>query len=265
MSSILQGVFMTTFYQDHFKKWFESFYAFREKYGLSGSVLKWIAIISMLVDHTGATVVRKLASSHLSTDPEVYRMLSRIYYYMRRFGRLAFPIFCFMIVEGFFHTRSVKNYAKRLFLFALISEFPFDFALHHRQPLMTKQNVYFTLLIGLLVIWGVSLARGMIAQQLMIMAFGMMFAKLLRTDYSYHGVFLIEMLYVFRSLPVLQSVAGGSYMYQYEGTPTQFAFLPILFYNGKRGRQNKYLFYLFYPVHLLVLGIIAYVVLPHFL
>ncbi len=247
------------------KQLLSRFYAFREKYGLSNAVLKTFAVISMLVDHSAATVVRRIASQANTTDPDLYRKLNRLYFYMRRFGRLAFPIFCFFIVEGFFRTRNVRKYAIRMFVFALLSEFPFDYALHHSQPFTAKQNVYFTLLIGLLVMWGVTLMKGMLAPQAMIMALGMVTAYYLRTDYSYHGIFLIELLFVLRSLPVLQAFAGGSYMYWYESTPTQFAFIPLLFYNGKRGRQIKHLFYLFYPAHLLILGIITYEVLPHLL
>ncbi len=241
------------------------FYAFREKYGLSGAVLKTFAIISMLVDHSAATVVRVIASHANRTDPELYRSLNRLYFFMRRFGRLAFPIFCFFVVEGFFRTRNVKKYALRMFFFALLSEFPFDYALHHTQRFTAKQNVYFTLLIGLLVMWGVTMMKGMIAVQAMVMALGMITSLYLRTDYSYHGVFLIELLFVLRSLPILQSLAGGGYMYWYESTPTQFAFIPLLMYNGKRGRQIKHLFYLFYPVHLLILGLISFQVLPRIL
>ena len=256
------GFFMDIFDFSRARQLLSPFYAFREKYGLSGAVLKTFAIISMLVDHTAATAVRAVASHASRTDPELYRSLNRLYFYMRRFGRLAFPIFCFFVVEGFFRTRDVKKYALRMFCFALLSEFPFDYALHHNQPFTAKQNVYFTLLIGLLVMWGATMMKGMIALQAMVMAMGMITSFYLRTDYSYHGVFLIEMLFILRSWPLLQSLAGGSYMYWYERTPTQFAFIPLLLYNGKRGRQIKHLFYLFYPAHHLILGLITYQVLP---
>ncbi len=234
----------------------------RAKSPLSNGVLKLIAILSMLVDHTGATIVSHLRYS-TRFSPEVARFMTQIYRPMRRFGRLAFPIFCFFIVEGFFRTRNVKKYAGRLFLFALISEFPFDFALHNGQPLMAKQNVYFTLLIGLLVIWCINdCFKGMIIPSLMVMIFGMMFAWMLQTDYSYHGVFLIEVLYITRFSSFYQNACGAAYVFWYEGIPTPLSFLLTFFYNGKKGPSfGRYFFYIFYPAHLLLLGLLTWVVL----
>lgn len=251
--------------------------ALKERFGVPGSVLKIIAIVTMLIDHTGAAVVRSLNQYPVFRDYATAKNISTLYYYMRRIGRLAFPIFCFLLVEGFFHTRSIKKYAQRLFLFALISEFPFDYALHHKDLMaalssdsflsafkcvMNKQNVYWTLLIGLLVLWAIRVFSGCIPVQLALMAAGMMLARALHTDYSYHGVFFIELMYVLRSFPLLQGLCGASYMEWYEKMPTPLCFIPILLYNGKRGRQLKYLYYWFYPVHLIVLGLITYRVLP---
>ena len=233
---------------------------------ISGAVLKRLAILSMLVDHTAAILVRRYVSMAGSQmTPQQREFWKSVYYYMRRFGRLAFPIFCFLLIEGFLHTRDVKKYASRLFLFALISEYPFDFALHHAQPLMTKQNVFFTLLIGLLVLIGIRVFRGIIPIQLMIMVVGMIFARELRTDYNYHGVFLIELLYITRFSRFWQSGCGAAYMQYYEKMPTPLAFIPIYLYNGTRGRQIKYFFYFFYPAHLLILGVLAYYMLPQFM
>ena len=237
--------------------------AFREKYGVPGSFLKWLAVISMLVDHTAATVVRRYSVLTASSQSaETARFLKLLYRHMRRFGRLAFPIYCFLLLEGFLHTRDRKKYAMRLFLFALISEYPFDYALHNSQPLMTKQNVFFTLFIGMAVLIGIAQLQGRIMIQLMIMAAGLITARLLKTDYSYHGIFLIETLYITRFSRFFQSGCGAAYMQYYEKMPTPLAFIPVYFYNGKRGRQHKYFFYLFYPVHLIILGIIANEILP---
>ena len=235
---------------------------FREKYGWPGSVLKMIAIITMLIDHTGAALVLPLLSMRgIYSNPELFQNLKTLYYIMRRVGRLAFPIFCFLLVEGFVHTHNVKKYAQRMFLFALISEFPFDWALKTGQPVMNYQNVYFTLLIGLLVMWGVSEMTGRIPIQLLILVSGLILAHMLKTDYAQRGVFLIEVLYILRTSRLSQCLCGGAFI-EYEKMPAPLAFIPVFMYNGKRGRQLKYFFYCFYPVHLMILGIIRNLVLP---
>ena len=238
-------------------------FALRQKSPLTTYMLKLFAVVSMLVDHTGAVLVSQLRRMpSVTADPALAASLARLYRLMRRFGRLAFPIFCFFIVEGYFRTRNVKKYIMRLLLFAFISEFPFDYALHHGQPLMHKQNVYFTLVIGLIVIWAVhDVFKGMIAVDLVLMISAMFLAKFLKTDYNYHGVFLIELLYVTRFSSFYQNACGAAYMYFYEGWPTPLSFLLTYFYNGKKGRSASRFFYWFYPVHLLLLGLITYVIL----
>lgn len=116
--------------------------------GISGSTLKLVAVFSMLVDHTAASILQNPAIS------ANHATLLSITPWMRAFGRLAFPIFCFLLIEGFLHTKSVKKYAFRLALFALISEIPFDLAFSYKPFDFSYQNVFFTLLIGLLVLEG---------------------------------------------------------------------------------------------------------------
>ena len=187
-----------------------------------------------------------------------------IYNLSRDIGRLAFPIFCFLIVEGFLHTRNVKKYAGRLFLFALISEIPFDLALKGNVFYPDKQNVYFTLFIGLLVMVGISYitengTRNM-SLAILPIAVGMVAAYYIDTDYNYKGVFLIAVLYLMRYTRLYQCI-GGAAAVSWE-IPAPLAFIPIYFYNGKRGFQLKYFFYWFYPVHLLLLHVAAEYLVP---
>ena len=139
-----------------------------QKYSrINGSTLKLIALISMLTDHTAAVVF-----PYLMIKYEVYTIdfsmdyasmalsqggagwLYILYQIMRRgIGRLAFPIYCFLLIEGFERTHSRAKYAFRLFLFALISEVPFDLAFHGQRVYLYYQNVFFTLLLGLLMMW----------------------------------------------------------------------------------------------------------------
>ncbi|MCD7746578.1 MAG: conjugal transfer protein TraX [Lachnospiraceae bacterium] len=227
-----------------------------KSFGISGSTLKLIAIITMLIDHTGATVIRSIARLPAVTgDSELRILWQNIYNISRDIGRLAFPIFCFLLVEGFLHTRSPRKYAGRLFVFALISEIPFDIALKGSWFYPDKQNVYFTLLIGLLVLMGIQYLTDNGTRRVLLsvipIAAGMLLAWWIDTDYNYKGVFLIAVLYLMRYTRLYQCI-GGAAAISWE-LPAPLAFIPIYFYNGKRGISLKYFFYWFYPVHLMVL------------
>jgi hypothetical protein len=229
------------------------------KWGLSGSTLKLIACATMLIDHSAAAIVYTLISrNHLRmTDPQLYQTLSKLYSSMRTVGRLAFPIFCFLIVEGFFHTRSVVKYCQRLFLFALVSEFPFDYALKASVPYWRKQNVYFTLLIGLACLYLLEEVRGMPWVQFFAVAACMYLSDAMMTDYNFKGVFLIVMLYFFHDHRLYQSVVGAASIAWEHFAPLSFVL--CFFYNGRRGLRLRYFFYIFYPGHLIILGIIRHI------
>ncbi len=230
------------------------------EYGFSGSTLKLFACVTMLIDHTGASVVNALlAKTSRLSNPELYGNLSSLYSLMRNIGRLAFPIFCFLIVEGYFHTRSVRKYCERMFLFALLSEFPFDFALKASVPYWQKQNVYFTLLISIVCIYLLDELRERPWLQFFAVAASMYLSDALMTDYNYKGVFLIVMLYFFHDHRLYQCAAGAAAIAWEKYAP--LAYILCFFYNGKRGLKLRYFFYLFYPVHLLILGIIKYMIL----
>lgn len=144
------------------------------KWGLSGSTIKLIAVAAMLIDHTAAAVLarriiannRGLAIMDAGSGAFGWMadraLLFAVYRIMRLIGRLGFPIFCFLLAEGFVRTGNVKKYALRLGIFALISEIPFDLALSGRIYNPGYQNVYFTLFAGLCCLWTIRLlSQGM--------------------------------------------------------------------------------------------------------
>lgn len=130
--------------------------------GIPGSTLKIIAIVAMFLDHFGAMVLEMYLAKNNTMivgqgigelgiqEQSIYSVVELIDVILRLIGRFGFPIFCFLLVEGFQYTSSVKKYALNLTIFALISEIPFDLALKHQWYAPEYQNVYFTLLIGLL-------------------------------------------------------------------------------------------------------------------
>ena len=128
------------------------FEAFVAAHGWSGSTLKLIAVITMIIDHIGAGIVENFAVQYpegrlFGLDYDGLYTLDMI---LRGIGRIAFPIFCFLLVEGFTKTRSAWKYFGRLLLFGVISEVPFDLCFFRSAFYTPYQNVYFTLALGVL-------------------------------------------------------------------------------------------------------------------
>lgn len=218
---------------------------------MSGFLLKVIAVVTMIIDHTGDVLFP-----------------GRLW--MRCIGRLAFPIFCFLIVEGFLHTRDLKRYMARLALFAVISEIPFDLALFGEFFETSHQNVFVTLLLGLMAISVMSIVEvgniwfNYMIRVMIAVPFGVI-AQLIHTDYRWIGIALITVMYLFHDFELLKIMSGALLLLPVFSNSIEYfgvlSFLPIHFYNGKRGipregygRVLQWACYMIYPVHLLVLA-----------
>lgn len=236
----------------------------RKQFSLSGSTLKFIAMITMLIDHIGAVVLLRYIldmQGHISSV-EQYNSMVTLYRVMRGIGRIAFPIYCFLLVEGFQKTHNLKKYILRLGVFALIAEVPFDLAFTARVFSLRYQSVMLTLLVGVLTMWGVSLLERHVKNRILlvlggalVIALGAGAAELMKTDYGYLGILCIMVLYALRRVKWMQ-ILGGCLVFSWE-VWAPVAFLPIAFYDGRRGLRLKYVFYLFYPLHLLILYLIC--------
>jgi hypothetical protein len=212
-----------------------------EEHGLSSFTLKCIAIIAMLIDHLEAVVLQNQQ-------------------WMRFIGRISFPIFCFLLVEGFYHTKNIKKYSFRLLLFSFLSEIPFDLAFHQKVFAFESQNVFFTLFLGLMALILIKKCR--YVEIKLAGLCGLMFlAYFLRTDYEHYGIMLIIIFYLFREKIMLKSallfgVTFGCYGVMHIQSIAGVAALPIALYNGKKGAGMKYFFYIFYPAHFLLLYLV---------
>ena len=251
---------------------------------ITSFTLKIIAIISMLIDHTTVALYYFIPTE-----------MDYIYDIGRGIGRIAFPLFCFMIVEGYYHTRNKWRYLGSLILLAFISELPFDslFSDNGFQLEYNSQNVFFTLAMGLLMVIlldatnkrmkaiiekqekGVNrfeaVATNVIIQLLIIQ---LMYIPMsyIKSDYDSFGLDLILYIYYFEKIPVLLKkdnlkfifaatavLAWFIYFDSVRGSIIESYGLPavilIMLYNGKRGDYKipKYVFYFFYPVHLIIL------------
>lgn len=246
----------------------------RKLRGISGSTLKLIAVITMIIDHVAAGILIRYLFRNGIHDLDINNMsavnqwmdqnaaLYSTYNAMRLIGRIAFPIYCFLLVQGFEYTHNRLKYAARLLMFAAISEIPFDLLFKGQILEFGYQNVFFTLFFGLAVMMGLRWVEENLGGRmftpllyLIVIAAGMAAAQLAKTDYAAIGVLCIVVTYLFRKKKIWQ-IVSGCIVFSWELT-APLAYIPIAFYNGKRGWKLKYFFYLVYPVHLLLLYLIC--------
>lgn len=238
----------------------------------SGTALKIIAVISMMIDHFASIVMDGVIAPYqvdglifFTEDMPfmVYNALT-IKKICDILGSIAFPIFCFLIVEGFIHTRNPLKYGLRVGLFALISEIPFDLA-HYQRPFeFALQNVMFTLCISIFTLIAIHSAEAqchgkkilrwaLIAAAMMV---GMGIAYLVRGEYVFIGVLIISLLYLLRNTGYIRLLSFAPILVV--SAWALLALIPILLYNGTRGKGPKYFFYVFYPAHFLLFAGISY-------
>lgn len=254
---------------------------------LTGNSLKVIAVLTMVIDHICKIVFQWLLSNYWGVmvdngqmSWEQFQQIDNfIRFDLQSVGTIAFPLFCFLLAEGFRYTRDKKRYIGLMFIFALISEIPFDigFFSEYSQmegtfPFYLKyQNVFFTLFLGLLTLACLERLsckseirtdkiKSVILQVICVAVLALV-AELIRCDYGMQGILYIAAFYVCRNHRIYQVLL---FLLAYMGATgnqpplcTLLACLIILLYNGKRGKLKlKYFFYAFYPAHILVLYLI---------
>ena len=215
---------------------------------LTGTALKLIAMASMVLDHVGDNFFPGLL-------------------WMRALGRIAMPVFAFCTAEGFIHTRDKGRYLRRLLLFGLVSEVPFDLVTAGKVLEFTHQNIMFTFawaVLALICFEGL-LARGRTKARA-AGAYAVLFAFLISSlflglDYNMLALGMIFLFYLLRekALWVRTAAAAGFHVLLRNVGIYWFGllgFVPICLYNGRRGKGLKWLFYLFYPGHLLLIWLV---------
>lgn len=207
------------------------------------SVLKWIAVLTMVIDHVGAILF-----------PDQI--------WMRVIGRVAFPVYAYCLAEGFRYTSDYRRYLGRLALFAILSEIPFDLAFYGVPFSFAHQNVFFTLTLGLILLWVLERFR----EQLLLCAgaFAVLcfLAQALHMDYGAGGLLMVFAFYLAQQ-GTSPWIGWGIFvfinLFGYTGGvqwAAILALLPIGLYSGKAGKKKQRFFYWIYPLHLLLLWII---------
>lgn len=230
---------------------------------MTSTILKWIALFTMIIDHIGL-------------------LFFPGYTILRIIGRLSFPIFAFLLAQGYSHTHSKFQYILRLGLFAIIAEIPYDLCFHRTAFYWDSQSILVELFIGFLAL--ICLEQTLRRNYLWI--FGCVLALLLslvaNASYGIYGILIIMAFYAFRKTRGADMLAFLGLTYVFYGiTSYSLAFLgesysilqlnsvqmyacmaavPLAIYNGKLGKKpSKWMFYIVYPVHLLVLWFLYYV------
>jgi hypothetical protein len=217
---------------------------------MSSFVLKLIGIISMLCDHIGFAFYN--------------------HSFLRIIGRIAFPIFAFQAVIGYEHTKDVKKHLIKMIIFAFISQIPFSLLyITLKQPFTL--NVMFTIILGLFSIILFNKINNRIICFIVLLLIGCL-GSIIRVDYGIFGIVTIFLFYYFKNNKIkmffyfsitflirylLHIIFIDPIYYLLILLGTLTAFIPISLYNKKEGIKTKYLFYLFYPLHLLIIYLIC--------
>ncbi len=221
----------------------------------SNAQLKYIAFLSMLIDHVNKALIypNLKGSGGLQILSDLFDIL----------GRIAFPLFIFMLVEGYFKTRSRVKYLAFLLGFGIISEVPFDLFTTRQVFEPNWNNIMFTLAAVLITIWGIDVLKGKMERlpkivwylaSFIIVGIMCFVAMNLGLDYEHHAILIGYFMYIFRQRYIL--AIPFSFLSMYKEPWALLGFALTLTYNGKRGRQNKIFNYCFYPGHLLILGLL---------
>lgn len=237
--------------------------------------LKMFACIVMLIQTIGIAVIEKglihldqytqeSLNQAMSQDSRLMT-LAGIGSIMQLIGGMAIPVFAFLLVEGFRNTSDYKKYLITMIITALVSEIPYDLAIRGKVWDLSSQNAMITMCICLIMLKCMELfsdTSGFMGSmvKILIMIAAIVWVSIFRAEYGLCMVLLVTVFYVFDTRNVLKTVLGCIISLMYVTGP--IAFYGIWCYNGvRKDRINKYVYYAFYPLHLLVLGVIAKYVL----
>ena len=215
---------------------------------MSSFILKLIAVTTMLMDHSGYLIFNGFS-------------------FMNYIGRLSFPIFAFLITEGYVHTSNLKKYFSRLLIFAVISQIPYMLLFKNNN---FNLNILFTLSLGLLSITTYNKFKNKIIGFLFVIFYAVL-AHFIHVDYGWFGIAIIFIFYIFKNKKLYMNIlfiftTFINYIYYLAKTSRveylliflfcALSLIPINLYNGKKGKNIKYFLYLFYPLHLILLYVI---------
>jgi len=249
---------------------------YMDKKDLSGRLLKWIAIIAMVLDHAAYVFVPNGTV---------------LYFVMRFIGRITGPTMFFFLVEGYHHTKNIKKYILRLFVFALIAYIPFIYCFFGSLPNQSnffRLNIMYTLGIGLLAVHIKNVVQPKWLAICLILGLGIMsfvgdwsiigFIIIMIFESNYgnkkmqmRNYLILAIVYIGIEIIVSMSMQANAIDNSFVSTMLNNISLgmvvPVFLlknYNGNRGKVGnieKWAFYWIYPLHLMILIFIRYIIL----
>ena len=259
------------------------------KNGLSSATLKYIAVITMTIDHIGAFIIMPILTAKYGITPTLDPInapntLACIYAVTRLIGRVSFPIFAFSLAEGYHYSKNRFKQILLLLLFAFISAIPYSIANDYGSTNIFEvvfnfsNSIMFTMLFAYIIIYLLDpdnyinpsneiiktiLPSWLINYLMVLMA--LLLATQLKVDYGIYGLIMIIGFYMLKfkfKLPKTQVLPIMGVLNTLQVT-AWLAMFPIALYNNKRGKQDKYFFYVYYPLHLIILSYIRYLILKY--
>ena len=238
---------------------------------VTADALKIFAGITMLIQSIGIIIIEKgiihldqYTQQELSqalADDSNLMVMAGLGSVLQLLGGLAVPVFAYLLVEGFRNTSSYGRYLLNIAVFALLSEVPYDFAMSGKFVDWSRQNALVTMCICLLMLYFLKMTgqkKGFVGHgmRLVIVLCALFWVTIFRAEYGLCMILLVAIFYLLHDRNILKTVLGGAVSLLYVTGP--LAFYMIWFYDERRKDiMPKYVYYIFYPVHLLVLGIIA--------
>lgn len=241
-----------------------------KKRGLSAAQLKTIAAAAMVIDHTAKAIPGEAMTAGVAW----------ITFFMVFIGRMTMPIMCYFVAEGYYHTHDIRRYLTRMAVFAVIAQLPYYFAHLNAVPTgfwsfvkgnIGGMNVICTLFMGLAALAIAKNKKINLAVRILLCALCVVLTRY--CDWRYYGVLWILAFGLFHGSFVHQAIAfvviglarigiaGGGTLNIIISSGIFAALIPLAAYNGEKGRQPKYFFYIFYPAHLLVIKLLKLILL----
>lgn len=222
--------------------------------GISSGMLKIIAVLCMLMDHIALIffeIPSPLGGTQIGDLADVP---------LRVAGRMAFPVFLFCLIEGYFHTHDRKKYAIRLFVFAIVSEIPYDFGNFGKIFVPDANNVIWTMFFVVVMCMMFDKAKTYrdtrVALYGIIISLFALVAYFGHVDYGVSAIVAGAALYWFSNNHLqgyLAAVTSLTFLFSPLEAFALFSLPLIMHYDGTKGKQFKYFFYAFYPLHLILL------------